>query len=348
MLDFEQCWQAVLRRDRSQDGKFVTAVRSTGIYCRPSCPARHPGREQVQFFAAPEEARAAGYRACKRCRPDGPDENEAHVALAGSICRYLERRSGEPVTLAELADQFHVSPFHLQRTFRKIMGVTPRQYAEALRSRKVKEGLRQEETVTGAIYEAGYGSSSGYYEKASAQLGMTPGAYRRGGEAMQIHYTIAPCGLGLVLVAATERGICAISLGSNAAEMEDRLAKEYPRASIYRVDARLERWVHPVLEYLEGTRREIDLPLDIQATAFQQRVWETLRTIPYGSTRTYAQVAEQIGQPGAARAVARACATNHAALLIPCHRVVGAGGKLSGYRWGIERKQALLEMERSK
>jgi AraC family transcriptional regulator of adaptative response/methylated-DNA-[protein]-cysteine methyltransferase len=345
MLDFEQCWQAVLRRDRAQDGQFVTAVRSTGIYCRPSCPARHPRREQVSFFATPEEARAAGYRACKRCRPDGPGGNEEHAALAAAVCRYLEAQDGQPVTLADLAAHFHLSPFHLQRTFRSVTGVTPRQYAEALRSRKVKEGLRQEKTVTGAIFEAGYMSSSGYYEKAGAQLGMTPGAYRRGGEAMQIVYTLAESRLGPVLVAATGRGICAVSLGESATELETRLAAEYPRASLRRDDETLQPWLTPLLEYLDGTRRELDLPLDIQATAFQQQVWQALRAIPYGNTRTYAEVAAGIGHPGAARAVARACASNRAALLIPCHRVVGAGGKLSGYRWGIERKRALLDME---
>lgn len=340
-------WQAVQAHDPAYDGKFVYAVRSTGIYCRPSCPSRRPRPENVLFFSTPVEAEQAGFRPCRRCHPQNSNAaNQDHLALAQEICRYLEDHLEEKITLDALSEQFHLSPFHLQRTFKNMTGVTPRQYAGTLRAQRLKTGLRQQRTVTEALYQAGYGSSSSLYESASAHLGMTPAAYQKGGKSVEIEYTIVPCAYGYLLMAATQRGVCAVSLGDSPAEVENLLAYEYPQAVRCRHDNAMAERVQPILQYLEGGRPPLDLPLDIQATAFQWKVWNTLQSIPYGETRTYAQVAAQIGRPTAARAVAHACASNHAALLIPCHRVVGAGGKLSGYKWGLRRKEKLLEMEK--
>ncbi len=337
-------WRAVLARDARFDGVFVYAVRSTGVYCRPSCPSRRPGRDKVLFFARPEEAAQAGYRPCRRCRPL---ETSPQAALVREACRYLDERQDERVTLGELASHLRVSPYHLLRTFKRLTGLTPRQYAEAGRLARVKSLLRQGNGVTEALYDAGYGSSSRFYQEASARLGMTPRAYRRGGQGMRIGYTIVDSPLGRLLVAATERGVCAVYLGESDAALEEALRREYPRAELFADSEGLGRWVRALLDHLEGRLPHLELPLDVQATAFQWRVWELLRQIPYGSTRTYSQLARELGRPGAARAVARACATNPVALVIPCHRAVRADGDLAGYRWGVERKSALLERERA-
>jgi AraC family transcriptional regulator, regulatory protein of adaptative response / methylated-DNA-[protein]-cysteine methyltransferase len=344
--DFEKNWQIILDRNQAYDERFVYGVRSTGIYCRPSCPSRRPHREQVVFFHSSAEAEQAGFRACKRCHPGSGPAPDAHLSLMQAVCRYLDENQDEKASLQKLSEQFHLSPYHLQRTFKRAIGITPHQYWVSTRSKKIKAELKEQKSVTTAMYQAGYNSSSSLYKDVNGHFGMTPTSYQQGGKSMTIDYTISRCALGMLLVAATSRGICAVNLGSSDAELEADLVKEFPHAHLHRNDPLLQPWVHEILRYLDGNPQKLDLPLDIQATTFQWKVWETLRSIPYGQTRTYSQVAEQIGSPGAARAVARACASNQAALIIPCHRVIGVGGKLSGYRWGIDRKQKLLAMEK--
>lgn len=347
----QRYWQAVEQRDHAFDGVFVVAVRTTRIYCRPICPARRPYRQNVEFFPDPDAAERAGYRACLRCRPREAADSvrrELHRDLIAGVCRYLEQPHERLPTLNELAKRFAISPFHLQRTFKRMVGVSPRQYADAHRQRRVKAQLQQGGTVTDALYASGYGSSSGFYAGAAQTLGMTPRDYRGGGGAVQIAYTITPCPLGKLLVAATERGVCKVSLGDNEAALVDDLRREYPAASIQRAmqaEGSMTAWVEAVVDYLSGQPMRPDLPLDIRATAFQHRVWAALQAIPYGETRTYSQIAREIGQPTAARAVAGACAANPTALIIPCHRVVREDGMLGGYRWGIERKEKLLATE---
>jgi AraC family transcriptional regulator of adaptative response/methylated-DNA-[protein]-cysteine methyltransferase len=339
-------WQAVQEHDRQFDGVFVYAVRSTGIYCRPSCPSRRPTRENVSFFALPEAAERAGYRACKRCNPRDVDTADPQAELVRRICRSIETSPDMP-TLDELSAEFHVSPYHLQRTFKRIMGITPRQYAEHCRVNQFKAQLRNGDSVTSALYDAGYGSSSRLYEHADANLGMTPSVYQKGGSGMEIGYKIVDCSLGRLLVAATARGVCAVSLGDDDAPLVNALHDEYPSAEIVPGGESFSAWVQAILDYLGGWQPHLDLPLDLQATAFQRRVWQELQAIPYGETRSYSQVAAAIGQQTAVRAVAHACASNPVSLVIPCHRVVRQDGSLGGYRWGIGRKQTLLAHEQT-
>jgi AraC family transcriptional regulator of adaptative response/methylated-DNA-[protein]-cysteine methyltransferase len=341
-------WQSVLTRDRSSDGSFVYAVRSTGIYCRPSCPSRRPKREQVVFFPLPQAAEQAGFRPCRRCQPRTIDGYTNETAeFVQQACRVIEAHLDDDLTLASLGAQLHISPHHLQRSFKRIIGITPRQYAETCRLGQFKSRLREGESVTRAMYEAGYSSSSRLYERAPAHLGMTPTTYRKGGLGMHIRYTIVDCPLGRLLVAATERGICGVSLGDSDTALEASLRGEYPAAQIQRDEDGLGEWVSAFLSYLNGRQPDLNLPIDVQATAFQWQVWEALRAIPSGSTRSYSEVAQSLGHPQAARAVARACATNPVALVIPCHRVVRENGVLGGYRWGVERKQQLLAQEKA-
>lgn len=341
-------WRAVLARDSQFDGAFVFAVRSTGIYCRPSCPSRRPRREHVVFFAAPDAAEHEGFRPCRRCRPRDAAVN-IQAERVHRLCRFIETRIAadpeSPLTLAALGAEVHLSPHHLERTFKRVMGITPRQYADAQRMRRLKARLKKGDNVTTALYEAGFGSSSRLYERAPAQLGMTPATYRRGGEGMRLGYTIVPCSLGRVLVAATEHGVSAVYLGDRDGPLERALAEEYPRAEISRNRNGMSEWVGAILRHLRGKEPHLNLPLDLQATAFQRRVWEELRRIPYGGTRSYSEVARAIGRPCAIRAVARACATNPVSIVVPCHRVVRGDGNLAGYRWGLDRKRALLEHE---
>lgn len=360
-LTEDRYWQAVLDHDAASNGSFVYAVRSTGIYCKPSCPSRRPRREEVQFFAQPEAAEQAGFRACKRCQPDldaqGQQATDPQVELVQRACRYIEEHYEETPNLAELGTQVGLSPFHLQRVFKRVMGISPRQYAEAYRLGQLKAQLKEGESVTQALYEVGFSSSSRLYERAPIQLGMTPTAYRRGGLGMHITYTIVDSALGRLLVAATEKGICSVCIGSDDALLEAALLKEYPRAEVFREveddeknekdegSESLNTWVRLLVKHLAGQQPHLDLPVDVQATAFQWRVWQELQAIPYGATRTYSQIAQAIGQPMARRAVARACATNPVAIVVPCHRIVREDGHLGGYRWGIERKQQLLEQE---
>ncbi|MBV9690018.1 MAG: bifunctional DNA-binding transcriptional regulator/O6-methylguanine-DNA methyltransferase Ada [Ktedonobacteraceae bacterium] len=341
-------WQAVLNRDATADGTFVFAVRSTGIYCRPSCPARRPRREHVVFFALPTVAEQAGFRPCLRCKPHEASSNgasTAHVELVMQLCAYIDEHLDEPLTLATLGAQVHMSPYHLQRVFKNVMSVTPRQYTETQRLGKLKAQLKEGESVTMALYDVGYSSSSRLYEGDS--LGMTPTTYRHGGRGMHIRYSIVDCPLGRLLVAVTEKGICAVSIGSADSELETALMKEYPHAEVKCDAAELAEIVATLLRHLQGELPHLDLPLDVQATAFQRRVWEELRAIPYGTTRSYSEIAQALGDAHKARAVARACATNPVSLVIPCHRVVREDGSLGGYRWGIERKQRLLAQEQS-
>jgi AraC family transcriptional regulator, regulatory protein of adaptative response / methylated-DNA-[protein]-cysteine methyltransferase len=340
----EQQWRAVVARDGNQDGKFVYAVSSTGVYCRPSCPARRPRRENVTFFRRPDEAEKAGYRACLRCRPRALGAN-LRSEMVKAICRYIERHLDETVTLSRLGGEFRQSPFHLQRTFKAVLGVTPRAYADSCRMNQLKQNLRAGHSVTRAMYDAGYGSSSRLYERTSSQLGMTPDKYRRGAIAAVIRYTCADSPLGRMLIAATDKGICAIQFADSDDELEQGLKHEFPFAVRRRDDDALLSWKETLLRKMHGQKLKEGLPLDIQATAFQRKVWTYLQAIPFGETRSYGQVARALRQPTAARAVARACATNPVAVAIPCHRVVRGDGDAGGYRWGVERKKALLQME---
>jgi AraC family transcriptional regulator of adaptative response/methylated-DNA-[protein]-cysteine methyltransferase len=340
----EQRWDAVMARDSACDGEFVFAVATTGVYCRPSCPARRPRRENVTFFLRPEQAEKAGFRACLRCRPRSISGNPQSDS-AKEICRYIERHLDEPVTLETLGKVFRQSPFHLQRRFKAALGITPREYADSCRLRLLKRNLQAGDNVTRAMYDAGYGSSSRLYEKTASQLGMTPDKYRRGAVAAAIRYTCADSPLGRMLIAATDRGICAIQFAPSDGELIEGLKREFPFATRKPDEGGLQAWVSVLLEKMTGRELNTDLPLDIRATAFQRRVWTYLQSIPFGATRSYGEVAKAIGQPTASRAVARACATNPVAVAIPCHRVVREDGNISGYRWGVERKKALLEME---
>lgn len=346
-LDEDSLWRAVLDRDARLAGTFVFGVRSTGIYCRPGCPSRRPGREQVVFFPSPQAAEQAHFRACRRCRPREGAGFDARAELVKRVCDYIEANPDEPLTLAVLSRQVGMSPYHLHRTFKRIVGITPHQYVRAHRLSALKAQLKKGQGVTTALYEAGYGSSSRLYEGAAAGLGMTPATYRRGGIGTKIEYTIVDCPLGRLLVAATDRGVCMVSLGDSDAGLEAALKADYPAAELRRDGGGLGDWVNALLGHLNGDQLHLRLPLDIQATGFQARVWEQLRAIPYGSVRTYGQIARALGRPTAARAVGRACATNPVSLVIPCHRAVGQGGSLVGYRWGVERKRLLLERERA-
>jgi AraC family transcriptional regulator of adaptative response/methylated-DNA-[protein]-cysteine methyltransferase len=342
----DQRWNAVVTRDAAHDGEFVFAVSSTGVYCRPSCPARRPRRENVQFFPTPDAAERGGYRACLRCRPRSVSRNSAADGIK-AICRFIEQHLDEPLTLDLLGKEFRQSPFHLQRRFKAKLGITPREYADACRLRLLKRNLQAGDNVTRAMYDAGYGSSSRLYERTASQLGMTPDKYRRGAIAAVVRYACADSPLGRMLIAATERGVCAIQFARTDGELIEGLKREFPFATRKSDSGGLKSWVSALLHQMRGDDADASLPLDIRATAFQRRVWTYLQSIPFGATQSYSEVAKGIGQPTAARAVARACATNPVAVAIPCHRVVREDGTMGGYRWGIGRKKALLEMENS-
>ncbi len=343
--DDERRWRAVLTRDTSADGSFVFAVRSTGIYCRPSCPARRPRRDRVRFFLKPGLAAEAGYRPCRRCRPDVLHERRDAVALVERACRFIEAHLDGPLNLTALGAALESRPQAIRRAFAQVLGITPKRYVDACRLDIVKARLRAQTAVTTALYDAGYGSSSRLYERAGERLGMTPAAYRRGGAGATIRYTTVATPLGRLMVGRTDRGICAVSLGDGDAAHAAALRTEYPAARLVRDDRALAPAVRSILGYLDGRETRLDLPVDIRATAFQARVWEALRAIPYGATRSYSEVARAIGRPAAVRAVAQACAANPVPLVIPCHRVVQSDGGLGGYRLGVERKRALLERE---
>jgi AraC family transcriptional regulator of adaptative response/methylated-DNA-[protein]-cysteine methyltransferase len=337
-------WQAVARRDRAFDGAFFYSVATTGVYCRPSCAARLANPANVDFHASTADAEAAGFRPCKRCRPDQMSLDEIHARKVESACRLIEAAE-EPPTLAQLAGAAELSPHHFHRLFKARTGVTPKGYAEAHRARKLKQTLATGETVTAAIFDAGYGSNSRFYEKSDAILGMTPSAFRAGGAGAEIRFAIGESSLGPILVAASDKGVCAILMGDDPAMLVRDLQDKFGRARLVGADAAFEAWVAQVVGMVEDPSLGLGLPLDVRGTAFQQRVWQALTEIPAGSTLSYQAVAARIGKPKATRAVAQACAANALAVAIPCHRVVKSDGALSGYRWGVERKRVLLQRE---
>jgi AraC family transcriptional regulator, regulatory protein of adaptative response / methylated-DNA-[protein]-cysteine methyltransferase len=339
----ERYWRAAVSRDTRADGIFVLAVRTTHIYCRPSCPARRPLRRNVIFFRTREEARKQGFRPCLRCKPD---EVAAPIALVERATQQWAESSEGNVPFSALAASLGTTTATLRRAFLQVTGLRPRELAEALRLGRFKKLLRAGKNISDALYETGYGSSSRVYERSNAQLGMTPATYRKGGMGMTIGYSIARSRLGKVLVAATERGVSAVYLGDSETKLVEELKDEYPRAELVAADHSFERWVKEIVQRVEGKPPRIELPLDLQATAFQRRVWQELQRIPAGTTLTYSQVARAGGNPKAVRAVARACATNPVSIIVPCHRVVRQDGNLAGYRWGLSRKEQLLAQER--
>jgi len=346
MISEEQCWKAREERDPAFDGRFFIGVVSTGIYCRPSCPSRRALRRNIRFFQTAAAAEKAGLRPCLRCKPlDNPS------AIIQDLCRYIEQHSAEPLHLAALAAHAGLSRFHLQRTFKAAVGLTPKQYLESRRLKELKVGLRRAKDVTQAVYDSGFGSASRVYERADTRLGMTPVQYRLGGEGVTITHATAESPVGLIMLGATDRGLCFVQFGESAENLLEALQREYPAARLEPMrqphPAGFRRWIESLNRHLAGVQPGLSLPLDIRATAFQMRVWNYLQTIPYGQVQSYGEVAAAIGQPTATRAVARACAANTVAVLIPCHRVIRGTGALGGYRWGLARKRALIDLERS-
>ncbi|WP_239025151.1 bifunctional DNA-binding transcriptional regulator/O6-methylguanine-DNA methyltransferase Ada [Rhodoligotrophos defluvii] len=338
-------WQAVVDRDARSDGQFVYAVKTTGVYCRPSCAARLAKPKNVAFYDTGADAAAAGFRPCRRCRPDEPSRAEMNAAVVAVACRRIAEADEAP-RLEELANAAGMSPFHFHRVFKSVTGITPRAYAAAHRVKRVREALsRPEESVTAAIYDAGFGSNSRFYEKSNEVLGMTPTAFRKGGAKAKIIFAVGQCSLGAILVARSDKGICAIHLGDDPEALLRGLQDQFPNAELIGGDATFEALVAKVVGFIEQPQIGLDLPLDIRGTAFQQRVWEALRQIPPGKMASYAEIARRIGEPKAVRAVAQACAANTIAVAIPCHRVVRTDGALSGYRWGVDRKRDLLARE---
>jgi AraC family transcriptional regulator of adaptative response/methylated-DNA-[protein]-cysteine methyltransferase len=335
-------WALVLARDVKADGRFVYAVRSTRIFCRPSCPSRRPRREQVEFFNSVNEAQQAGYRECRRCVPSG---RNLQIKKVEDACRFIDANPDTTLSLQAVARRVGVSPFYFQRLFKRVLGISPREYQQARRAGKFKKALLTETRITDAVYEAGYSSSSRAYEAGSAQLGMTPSAFRHKGAGIEIRYTIVPTELGKLLIATTSRGVCSVQFGDSDMALTNRLRQEFHAATILRDQGALGEIAGNLQKFINGSRVSLDVPLDIQGTAFQQMVWNALRKIPYGETRSYTEIARTLGKPKAVRAVANACASNHAALIVPCHRVVQKNGKVAGYRWGVKRKTALLETE---
>ena len=337
-------WTAVVGRDPDADGRFFYSVRTTGVYCRPSCASRPARPENVAFYATAADAERAGFRACRRCKPNQAGVAEANAAKVAELCRYIETAECPP-TLGELARRAGMSPFHLHRVFKSVTGVTPKGYAGAHRARRLQQELKRGGTVTDAIYGAGYNSSGRFYEEADQLLGMTPTRYRSGGADTEIRFAVGQCSLGSILVAKSARGLCSIMMADDPQQLTRELQDRFPRARLIGGDEQFEQWVAQVIGLVEEPRLGLDLPLDVQGTAFQRRVWQALRKIPVGRTVSYSDIARRIGAPKSVRAVAQAVAANKLAVAIPCHRVVHKDGTLSGYRWGVERKQALLERE---
>jgi AraC family transcriptional regulator, regulatory protein of adaptative response / methylated-DNA-[protein]-cysteine methyltransferase len=345
MIEQNMLWLNVVTRNKQADGLFVYGVRTTKIYCRPSCASKQPKQENVEFFQLPAAAEAAGFRACKRCRPHHVAITDPNLNLVQRMCDYIHDHITEPehLTLEALGAEFNFAPGHLQDIFKSILNITPRQYAEVRRVQHFKSTLRETDTVTDAIYEAGFGSTSRVYER--ERLGMTPAQYQQKGQNVTMQFTVVESSLGRMLIAITERGLCAVGFYEDDKQAAAALHKEYPRATITRADDEMQIWARDLVDLVEGKRASLDVPFDIQATAFQWKVWDALRRIPRGETRSYSQIAEAIGDSKAVRAVATACANNRAAVIIPCHRVIGKNGAMTGYKWGIERKKRLLEME---
>lgn len=342
-METEVFWRAVQARDARFDGAFVFGVKTTGIFCRPSCTAKPAKRENVEFFDGIERAETKGFRACLRCKPKLANAADPHIEMVLRACELMD--TDDQLSLDDLSTALDLSPSHFQRTFKEIVGISPKKYGEAKRLAKFKDEIKGGSDVVTAMYEAGYGSSSRLYEKACENLGMTPAIYKKGGKGMNINYIITDCELGKLLVARTPRGICCVTFGDSVKELRENLSKEFPNAEIAEDAKDLKNAVDELTKYLAGKSKRLVLPLDLKATAFQMQVWDFLRKIPYGETRSYSEVAESLGDKKKVRAVARACATNRVAVVIPCHRVVASDGKLSGYRWGIERKKRLLAKE---
>lgn len=340
-------WRAVQRRDAGFDGRFVYAVGSTRIYCRPSCASRRPTKSRVEFFTTPEDAERAGYRACKRCRPSSGEASRIEKAVADASA-FITSHATEPITLEVLARRVGVSPFHLQRAFKRAMGVTPREFRDAERRRLLATRLRSGDTVSRATYEAGFGSSSRVYEGAAEKMGMSPSTVRKGGAGQRMQFSVVASPLGRLLVAYTEHGVCSVTLGDDDRALEKTLRAQFPNADIRAAGSTIHEWITAIVSSLEGKGSASSVPMDARGTAFQLRVWNALQHIPRGTTLSYSEVASRIGKPSAVRAVARACATNPVALVVPCHRVIREDGSLGGYRWGLERKKALLEQESSR
>jgi AraC family transcriptional regulator, regulatory protein of adaptative response / methylated-DNA-[protein]-cysteine methyltransferase len=337
-------WEGVLRKDASLDGQYLFAVKTTGIYCRPSCPSRTPKRSNVSFFTTSQEARTAGFRACLRCGPDGLSKREQQTQSILQACRMIDECE-EKISLASLAAQVNLSTHHFHRVFKDVTGVTPQDYFKARQIAQIGQSLKSKSSVTQAIYDAGFSSSGRFYESSNAMLGMTPTAYKAGGAGEAIRVAIRTCSLGLVLIAATPRGICTIEFGDDEATLIARLNARFPNAVLLTTDPQFDDWLERVLSYIEAPNKALNLPLDIRGTVFQQQVWKALQDIPVGVTASYSEVAQKIDKPKAVRAVATACASNTLAVAIPCHRVVRGNGELSGYRWGVERKRKLLDAE---
>jgi len=342
-LSEEALWRAVRQRDQRYDGLFYYGVTSTGVYCRPQCPSRKPNRENVVFAFSQDSLVAAGFRPCKRCRPERYG-NAGDIGTIVRLCRYIEGKERIP-SRAELARIAGMSESTVVRLFKTALGIGPRQFADAHRMARFRDALQQGRGVLDAAYDSGYGSAGRAYDNSHGRLGMTPRTYRRRGQGMHINYEIAPTPLGYLLVGATDDGVCAVKLGSDPDALVREMQHEFSAAQLYHVLGPLSRWVSELADYLAGKLPWPELPYDVRATAFQRRVWDYLRRIPPGNTKYYSQVAEELGQPAATRAVARACATNPVALVVPCHRVVGKSGSLTGFRWGLDRKQALLDLE---
>lgn len=340
----EERWQAVQSRDTAADGTFVYSVRTTGVYCRPNCAARPALRKNVRFHATCQDAERAGFRACKRCKPKSASQSQRHAIAIAQACRLIEE-SEEALSLDDLASAVGLSRHHFHRLFKAQTGLTPKSYATGQLARRVRNELTKSSTVTAAIYDAGFRSSSRFYETSGEVLGMTPKAFQSGGAGTAIRFAVGECSLGSLLVAASEKGVCAILLGDDPNELTKDLQDRFPKAELSGGDQAFERIVAIVAGFVDDPQIGLNLPLDIRGTAFQQRVWQALRKIPAGSTASYAEIARQIGQPTAARAVARACGTNPLAVAIPCHRVVRNSGGVAGYRWGVERKRELLRRE---
>ncbi|MFN0139102.1 MAG: bifunctional DNA-binding transcriptional regulator/O6-methylguanine-DNA methyltransferase Ada [Pyrinomonadaceae bacterium] len=340
-------WQAMKDNDARFDGVFFVGVKTTGIYCRPTCRARLPKRENVEFYLSRELAVKGGFRACKRCKPELEMNVNPKIDTVIKACYLIETGNSDNISLQMLGGELRVSPTYLQKIFKEIVGISPKQYADEIRMQKFKNQVKRGDDVTNAMYDAGFGSSRGLYEKAAAKLGMTPATYKKGGQGMRINFTIIDSKLGRLLIGATEKGVCSVAFGDDDRQLADNLFKEYPNAEFNLADDKFKNYTRAILSYLDGDQKLLELPLDLRATAFQMRVWAALRHIPYGETRSYTDIAAEIGNKKAVRAVARACATNPVALVTPCHRVIGSNGSLSGYRWGIERKKTLLEAEQA-
>ena len=337
-------WAAVVARDPAADGRFVYAVKTTGVYCRPSSPTRRPRPENVEFFDSAEAAEAAGYRPSRRAAADRTTLANQHAALVADACRHIETADAPP-TLATLAERTGMSPYHFHRVFKAVTGVTPKAYAAAHRASRLREQLGRKGSITDAIYEAGFNSNSRFYAASDQMLGMRPKDYRAGGANTEIRFAVGQCSLGAVLVAQSERGVCAILIGDDPDALVRDVQDQFPNANLIGGDADFEQLVAKVVGFVEAPAIGLDLPLDVRGTAFQERVWQALRGIPVGTTASYADIAQRIGQPKAVRAVAQACRANHLAVAIPCHRVVRSDGNISGYRWGVERKRELLNRE---